>query len=325
MMFQNQHFSWQPVQQWMPVTGHAYPLEQLYPFNVGLVDQMIFVPIQVPSPQSIASPTSSAMFNGTHPQSNVFGRVWELSRDAKGSRQIQEAINNAVDDDERLVMASQLRGRVWQALDCRNANHVLQKLISSMRPQASTFVIDEIMSRGPGSGAYAAQHCFGCRVVERLLEHCTFEQVGPLVEDLLENGSQLCSHQYGNFVVQHVLEFGSDDHKHRMSQIVAGQIASIPGDYHGCSVVSAALMHSLPDDKIWVARAVLGRRGLLVAMARQRHGHDAVMGLLNMVNTKERADAERQLRASIVQLQKSRYGRVMAKYLESQSSRYGAD
>jgi len=209
------------------------------------------------------------------------------------------------------------------ALECWHANFVLQKSISSMRPQASQFVIDEIMSRGPGSGARAAQHCFGCRVVQRLLEHCSPEQVGALVEDLLDSGPQLCTDQYGNFVVQHVLEFGSDDHKHRMSHIVATQIASIPGDYHGCSVVSAALTHSLANDKVLVARSVLRHRGFLLCMARQRHGHDAVMGLLNLVSGRERTEAERQLRAGIGQLQRSRYGRVMTKYLESHSSGRG--
>jgi len=253
------------------------------------------------------------------------GHVWDLARQAKGSRQVQEAIDNAPGDDERAAIANELRGHVWQALECRHANHVLQKLISSMRPQEVQFVVDEIMSGGRGSGVTAARHIFGCRVVERLLEHCQPEQVGSLVEDLLEYGSELCSDQYGNFVVQHVLEYGCDDHKHRMSQIVAEQIVSIPGDYHGCSVVSAALKHSLPDDQVLVARAVLARRGLLTRMACQRHGHDAVMSFLNLVNTRERAEAKRQLRASIVQLRKSRYGRVMVKQLEPQNSRFGAD
>lgn len=297
----------------MLVHGHAYQMEQLYTVNFA-GDRMIFFPISAPSHHSFASPTSHGTFSGA----SAGSRVWDLSREAKGSRHVQEAIDNASNDDERAAIAQQLHGKVWQALECRNANHVLQKLISSMRPQASQFVIDEIMSRGPGAAAYAAQHCFGCRLVERLLEHCTLEQVGTLVEDLLDFGPQLCTDQYGNFVVQHVLEFGSDEHKHRMSLIVAEQIASIPGDYHGCAVVSAALTNSLPDDRIVVARSVLGRRGLLVCMARQRHGHDAVMCLLNLVNAKERAEAEIQLRASIGQLQRSRYGRVMAKYLESQ-------
>lgn len=317
-MAQSLHSSLQP-QEWMLFHGHAYQMLSL----AG--DQMIFVPIQAPPYPSIASPTPHVEFSreavcGTFPEISLASRVWELSREARGSRQVQEAIDNASNDDERAAIAQQLHGKVWQALECRNANHVLQKLISSMRPQASQFVIDEIRSRGSRSAAYAAQHCFGCRILERLLEHCTPEQLHGLVEDLLSFGPQLCTDQYGNFVVQHMLEFGSDEHKHRMSRIVAGQIASIPGDYHGCAVVSAALTHSLADDKIVVARSVLGRRGLLVCMARQRHGHDAVMCLLNLVNIKERAEAERQLRASIGQLQRSRYGRVMAKYLESQSS-----
>lgn len=312
-MAQNLECSSQANQQWMLMNCHAYQMEQLYAVS-PTGNQMIFVPIQVPSPQSFASPMSFETFSRV----SVTGHVWELSRDAQGSRQVQEAIDVAANDEERAAIAQELHGKVWEALECWNANHVLQKLISSMRPQASQFIIDEIRSRG--SAAYAAQHCFGCRVVERLLEHCTPEQVGPLVEDLLEAGPKLCTDQYGNFVVQHVLEFGTDEHKHRMSRIVAGHIGSIPGDYHGCSVVSAALTHSLPKDKIVVARSVLARRGFLLCMARQRHGHDAVMCLLNLVNTKERMEAERQLRASIGHLQRSRYGRVMAKYLESQSS-----
>jgi len=291
---------------------HAYQMEQLYTISHA-GDQMIFVPLHMQPQHSFASPVSQETFSNV----SLTSHIWELSRDSQGSRRVQEAIDLASNDDERAAIAQELHGKVWEALECRNANHVLQKLISTMRPQASQFVIDEIMSLG--SAAYAAQHCFGCRVVERLLEHCTPEQVRPLVEDLLDAGPKLCTDQYGNFVVQHVLEFGTDEHKHRMSRIVAAQITSIPGDYHGCSVVSAALTHSLEKDKIVVARSVLARRGFLVCMARQRHGHDAVMCLLNLVNTKERMEAERQLRASLGQLQRSRYGRVMAKYLESQS------
>jgi len=189
-----------------------------------------------------------------------------------------------------------------------------------MRPLAAQFVIDEIMSPGPGSGVHAARHIFGCRVIERLLEHCKPEQTRALVEDLLHCGSQLCTDQYGNFVVQHILEFGCDDHKQRMSHIIAAQIATMKRDYHDCAVVSAALTHSAQNDKILVARAVLGRRGFLVSMARQRHGHDAVMSLLNLFDERERAEAERQLRKDIKELTKSRYGRVMAKILDLRSS-----
>ena len=71
----------------------------------------------------------------------------------------------------------------------------------------------------------------GCRVLERLLEHCPTEQTAPLVEEapgcvalrgiawldgvappcprqVLAGAPQLCRHTFGNFVVQHVLEHG---------------------------------------------------------------------------------------------------------------------
>jgi len=304
------------------MVSDACVAEPLYTQNMALPDdQLIFVPIQISFHHPFASPKSQ----GTFPEFGLAGQVWELAKEANGSRQVQEAIDNASNDDERAAIACQLHGHVWQALECRNANHVLQKMISSMRPQAVQFVIDEIMSHGPGSGAHVARHIFGCRVIERLLEHCNLEQVRALVEDVLDFGPQLCTDQYGNFVVQHVLEFGRDDHKQRMSRIIAAQIAVMKKDYHDCAVVSAALTHSAQNDKILVARAVLGRRGFLVSMARQRHGHDAVMGMLNLFNTREKAEAERQLRIDIRQLQKSRYGRVMAKHLDLMSSGLGGD
>lgn len=298
---------------------------QCFPFcvqdmGVGQHMMMVQMPVGINHPYAmmVANNANQQETHGhdTHLAAN---RIWELSRDTQGCHQVQTALDNAT-DDEQAAIANQLRGRVWDALQCRNANHVLQKCIATMRPQPLQFIIDEIMSPGPGSGAHAAQHRFGCRVVERLLEHCRPDQVKPLVDDILTNGPMLCMDPYGNYVVQHLLEYGTAHYKHSMSMIVAKQIASMPGDYHCCAVVSAALCHSLPDDKVVVSRAVLSRRGLLVSLARQRHGHDAVLTLLGLVNTREKAEAERQLHSSIVQLRKSRYGRVMAKILESSST-----
>ena len=51
-------------------------------------------------------------------------------------------------------------------------------------------------------------HPYGCRVIQRILEHCKPEQTAPILEELHQNTDQLLQDQYGNYVIQHVLEHG---------------------------------------------------------------------------------------------------------------------
>lgn len=48
-------------------------------------------------------------------------------------------------------------------------------------------------------------HPYGCRVIQRILEHCTPEQTSPILEELHQHTEQLLQDQYGNYVIQHVL------------------------------------------------------------------------------------------------------------------------
>lgn len=48
-------------------------------------------------------------------------------------------------------------------------------------------------------------HPYGCRVIQRILEHCTPDQTTSILEELHANAEQLVQDQYGNYVIQHVL------------------------------------------------------------------------------------------------------------------------
>ena len=45
-------------------------------------------------------------------------------------------------------------------------------------------------------------------MIQRILEFCIPEQTAPILEELHANTEQLLQDQYGNYVVQHVLERG---------------------------------------------------------------------------------------------------------------------
>ena len=46
-------------------------------------------------------------------------------------------------------------------------------------------------------------------MIQRILEFCIPEQTAPILEELHANTEQLLQDQYGNYVVQHVLERGN--------------------------------------------------------------------------------------------------------------------
>lgn len=58
-----------------------------------------------------------------------------------------------------------------------------------------------------------ATHPYGCRVVQRILENCTDEQCEPILHEIHRTIKSLVTDQYGNYVVQHVLEHGRPDDK----------------------------------------------------------------------------------------------------------------
>jgi hypothetical protein len=71
-------------------------------------------------------------------------------------------------------------GHVREAIESPHANFVLQKLIETMPPSFTSFVLDEIR----GHVDWAARHRFGCRVVARLVEHNPAERVAVLLREM---------------------------------------------------------------------------------------------------------------------------------------------
>lgn len=235
--------------------------------------------------------------------------MWTLSRDADGCRLVQDAIEAAASDDERSRITAELQGRVWEALRCPHANHVLQKCIAASGPKASQFIINEILLRGRAGAQDAARHRYGCRVIQRLLEHCRPEQVEHLVEAFLSSAMALSRHEFGNFVMQQVVEHGTPSQRHRLACVLAQHARAAGSDMTACAVVTKALRHCSEKDARTLAQELVRENRLIARMARSRHGHGAARAMLHWLQGEERVEAERQLLAEAASLRTSRYGK----------------
>jgi len=95
-----------------------------------------------------------------------------LSFTKSGSRLVQKSIDVAT-GPEREQLASALLPHAIELYASANANHVLAKLIEVLPPTRLICVAQALRGRATA----VARHQYGCRVVERLFEHCCEEQV----------------------------------------------------------------------------------------------------------------------------------------------------
>jgi len=247
------------------------------------------------------------------------GRVWKLSQDDKGCRQLQDAFD-ICNDQERIALASELKGHVWQALKCGNANHVIQKCITTMKPASVQFIINELTHNGTGGAAHAARHRFGCRIIERLLEHCSEEQLTPLVEEILAEGVVLSGHIYGYYVMQHLLEHGPTDVAARISAILEENLPFTAAESYAGAVIGTALSKSTNTGAVPLAEALLKDTERSAMMACSRWGHTAVKLAFQLVEEPLRSKVSTELMWYSQRLRSNRYGRLVASAIAEQQN-----
>jgi len=141
-----------------------------------------------------------------------------LAQHRNGTRIVQKAIEVASQSD-RDALVSKLGEYVTvrELYQCPNGNHVLAKIIEVV-PSTSPSIGSVIAAfRAIGTGV-VCKHRFGCRLMERLIEHCddnreTQPEFVGLVDEIENESGLLCKHGFGNFVVQHLLEHGSQERR----------------------------------------------------------------------------------------------------------------
>eukprot|EP00913_Durusdinium_trenchii_P004487 g4166.t1 len=98
-----------------------------------------------------------------------------------------------------------------------------------------------------------ARHRFGCRILCRLLEHCTTEaSTQRLISNILEDPAEaleLCRHNFGHHVVQLVLERGHPRHKELVLQVLRRDLATNAAHRRASYVVEAALNNCAPKER----------------------------------------------------------------------------
>ncbi|CAK9095880.1 Pumilio homolog 1 (APUM-1) (AtPUM1) [Durusdinium trenchii] len=223
--------------------------------------------------------------------------------DAHACWDLQDFIPDA-SNAELKFMATQLRGHVREVVESPHGNHVLQRMLEFMPAKSLHFVLEEMLAWAPAP--VLARHRYGCRVLERILEHFAEPAIKGLLEDLLYYAKELCLHPFGNFVMQIFMEHSPTSYRKALIEIIAQNIVPIAGDHNGCAVLEKGLSWGKDNERKTLVKAILKVEGLLPAMKTLRGGAMAIEGVLGIATGWALSEAQRQLSGGSAKMIKSR-------------------
>jgi len=203
---------------------------------------------------------------------------------------------------------------VCDALESPHAHHVLQRIIELMPPSSVSFILRELQSKW--SPAFVARHRFGCRVLERVIEHfpaCPHAgaELAYFLESILQDAATHCYHSFATFVMQHILEYGSMDQQRAIVNSLCCDLWRAALDMHAVGALDKALSFQPFEDQVALASAILDSEGLLTRMALTRKGLPVARRLLRVIDGANLEQARRQLSGDAAKLARSKGGKAL--------------
>ncbi|KAH0997393.1 hypothetical protein GBA52_021257 [Prunus armeniaca] len=221
-----------------------------------------------------------------------------------------------VDLDQKIKMVEELDGHVMRCVRDQNGNHVIQKCIECVPEDAIHFIVSTFFDQV----VTLSTHPYGCRVIQRVLEHCNdMNTQGKVMDEILGAVSMLAQDQYGNYVVQHVLEHGKPHERSAIIKELAGKIVQMSQQKFASNVVEKCLTFGGPAERELLVKEMLGttdENEPLQAMMKDQFANYVVQKVLETCDDQQRELILSRIKVHLNALKKYTYGKHIVARVE---------
>ncbi|KAF9518191.1 hypothetical protein BS47DRAFT_1338447 [Hydnum rufescens UP504] len=239
------------------------------------------------------------------------GHVLALSLQMYGCRVVQKAIEFVLPEQQSMLV-KELDGQILKCVKDANGNHVIQKLIERVSPDRLPFVVSFC-----GAVYELSTHPYGCRVLQRCFEYLPDSQTRPLLDELQKYAPNLMQDQFGNYVIQFVLERGSVEDRAIMISKLKGQMLAMSKHKFASNVCEKALVMASPDDRRALIDEIMTPKldGMspIVIMMKDQFANYVLQRALNTVEDSQREQLVNRIRPHLTTMR--RYSNTYSKHL----------
>ncbi|WFD30040.1 mRNA binding protein puf3 [Malassezia sp. CBS 17886] len=181
------------------------------------------------------------------------GHVLALSLGTYGCRVVQKAFEH-VGVAEKVRLSQELVPYVLDCVRDQNANHVVQKVLEQVPSTHLDFVAHAFSGHVPA----LASHCYSCRVLQRIFAYCSEAQRRPLLHEMHQDTLRLMQDQYGNYVIQWVLQRGEPRDRAEIVRKAKTHLLQLARHKFASNVVELVVEVATPADLEDLLQELLG-------------------------------------------------------------------
>jgi len=245
----------------------------------------------------------------------LVGHILPLSLQMYGCRVIQKALE-VIEPEQKWQLVRELEGHEMQCVRDQNGNHVIQKCIEWVPVEHIGFIITAFR----GQVDSLSMHPYGCRVIQRVLEHCTGNALGQcIVDEILQSACTLAQDQYGNYVTQHVLEKGKEEERNQIIEKLASQVVSMSQNKYASNVIEKCFLCAGPTHRDILIRHIIQQtdgNDALLGMMKDQYANYVVQKILDTCNDQQKEVLIGRIRTSLSSLRKFTYGKHIVARVE---------
>jgi pumilio RNA-binding family len=189
---------------------------------------------------------------------------------------------------------------------------VVQKVIECVPPKHLNFIVDAFK----GQVYQLSTHPYGCRVIQRILEHCDQDQTAQILDEIHPQTEQLTQDQYGNYVVQHILEHGRPDDKLKITNEMRGRVVQLAQHKFASNVIEKCVTSSSRSIRALMIDEVCSSSDALFTMMKDQYANYVVQKMLDIADMPQKRKLISQMKPHISNLKRYTYGKHIITKLE---------
>lgn len=195
---------------------------------------------------------------------------------------------------------------------------MIQKCIEVVPAEKIQFIVDAFS----GQVHTLATHPYGCRVLQRILEHCQPHQKDPMLAELLRTSQSLVQDQYGNYVIQHVLQHGTPKARFSIVNKMQGHVLQWSRHKFASNVCERACQFGTPEQRAWIIAEITTPNPAdnvapLVLMIKDQYANYVVKKILDLATDAQRDKLLQLIRSLAPMLNRAPYAKHVLAYVDA--------